>query len=77
MEAGREDHVAVSNVRAISNGLALFCALEDGRGFGVPANCIGTESDVRVPGDYGTLIVRRWFALEHQLPTTDLADGTT
>jgi hypothetical protein len=71
MEASRQDWVAVPNVRAVSNGLALFCALADGRGFGVPATCIGPQSDVRVPGDHGALIVRRWFALEHQLPTTD------
>jgi hypothetical protein len=69
MEASRDEYVAVLNVRALSNGLVLFCTLEDGRGFGVPANCIGPQSEVRVPGDYGTLLVRRWFALEHELPT--------
>jgi hypothetical protein len=66
VEADREAYVVVPNVRAVSNGLVLFCALEDGRSFGVPANRIGPESDVRVPGDNGALTVRRWFALEHE-----------
>ena len=69
MESGREEYVVVPNVHAVSNGLALFCVLQDGRGFGVPLHCIAPQSAVRVPGDNGALTVRRWFALEHELPT--------
>ena len=71
MDASREEFVTVPNVRAVSNGLVLFCALEDGRSFGVPSHCIAPQSAVRVPGDYGPLLVRRWFAVEHQLPAPD------
>jgi len=64
-----EDFVLVANVRALSNGLALLCAVDDGRRFGVPSYCIGEHSDVRRPGDHGTLAVLRWFAELHELPT--------
>jgi hypothetical protein len=64
-----EDFVLVPNVRAISNGLTLICALDDDRRFGVPSDCIGEQSEVRRPGDYGTLAVLIWFAETHQLPT--------
>jgi hypothetical protein len=64
-----EDFVLVPNVRALGNGLSLMCALGDGRRFGVPSDCIGTQSEVRVPGDCGTLAVIKWFAEAHQLPT--------
>ena len=65
-----EDYVLVPNVSAISNGLALICALSDGRRFGVPADCIGEQSEVRGPGDHGTLTVLSWFADAHRLLTT-------
>ena len=64
-----EDFVLVANVRALSNGLALMCALGDGRRFGVPSDCIGEQSEVRRPGDQGTLAVLSWFAELHELPT--------
>lgn len=67
-KAGPEDFVLVTNVRAISNGLSLICALGDGRRFGVPSDYIGAESEVRLPGDHGTLSVLRWFAEAQQLP---------
>jgi hypothetical protein len=68
-KARQEDFVLVPNVRAISNGLVLFCALDDGRRFGVPSHCIWEGSAVRRPGDHGTLAVLSWFAEAHQLPT--------
>ena len=58
------------NVRAISNGMALIRALPDGRRFGVLSDFIGKQSEVRHPGDHGTLAVLRRFADAHQLPTT-------
>jgi hypothetical protein len=63
-----QDFVLVPNVRALSNGLALLCALDDGRRFGVPSDCIGERSEVRRAGDQGTLAVLSWFAEAHQLP---------
>jgi hypothetical protein len=63
----REDFVSIPDVRAISNGLSLICALNDGRRFGVPADCIWEQSEVRRPGDHGILTVLRWFADLHQL----------
>jgi hypothetical protein len=65
-----DDYVLVPNVKALTNGLSLICALDDGRCFGLPLDCIGAQSEVWRPGDCGTLSVLKWFADEHQLPTT-------
>ena len=59
----------VPNVRAISDGLALMCELDDGRRVSVPLHLIGPESQVRQPGDCGTLAVTERFAIDHKLPT--------
>ena len=56
------DLVRVPNVRAISDGLALICELPDKRRIGVPANAIDLKSEVRRPGDFGTLVVIRELA---------------
>ena len=64
-----EDFVLVPKVRAITDGLSLICALDDGRRFGVPLDFIGAHSEVRRPGDFGALAVPREFAESHQLPT--------
>ena len=44
-----EEFVVVPDVKAISNGIVLICALPDGRRFGVPSGYIGEQSEVRVP----------------------------
>jgi len=36
----------------------------------VPFDQIGPGSEVRKPGDHGTLSVLHWFAELHRLPTT-------
>ena len=51
------DIVAIPAVRAISDGLALICELPDGRRIGVPKALIDPTSEVRRPGDYGTLFI--------------------
>lgn len=62
-----EGLVSIPNVRAISVGLALICELPDGRRFSTPVDLIGPDSQVRSPGDFGTLEVVRWFAREQGL----------
>jgi hypothetical protein len=62
-----EELVLVPNVRAISDGLTLMCELADKRRVGVPLQMIGSRSEVRRPGDVGTLAVPRWFATDHEL----------
>jgi hypothetical protein len=57
-----DDHVSVPHVRAISDGLALICELPDGRRVGVPVTWIALKSQVRRPGDYGTLVIPRYLA---------------
>lgn len=56
------DLVYVPNVRAVSDGLALVCELPDKRRIGVPKAWIELESEVRDPGDYGTLVIPRDLA---------------
>ena len=56
------DLVRVSNVRAISDGLALICELPDKRRVGVPRTLIDLSSEVQQPGDRGTLIIPRQLA---------------
>jgi len=56
--------VRLSNVRAISDGLALICELPDKRRVGVPRGLIDLSSEVQQPGDYGTLIIPRRLALD-------------
>ena len=64
------EFASVPNVLAVSKGIVLICALPDGRRIGVPFDQIGPTSEVRTPGERGTLSVLRWFAQEHGLPTT-------
>ena len=59
--------MAVRNVRAVTDGLALICQCE-GRNFGVPQSLIGPHSQVRAVGDFGMLTVPAWFAREQGLP---------
>lgn len=54
--------VSVPNVRAISDGLALICELEDGRRITLPTYAISGGSQVRRPGDVGTLVLQREYA---------------
>jgi len=56
------DLVYVPNVRAVSDGLALVCELPDKRRIGVPKAWIELKSEVREPGDYGTLVIPRELA---------------
>ena len=49
--------MGIPAVRAISDGLALICELADGRRVGVPKALIEPTSEVRRPGDYGTLFI--------------------
>ena len=56
------DVVRVSNVRAISDGLALMCELPDKRRIGVPTGYILAHSEVRRIGDYRTLIITQEMA---------------
>ena len=65
----RGECVSVSDVLAVSNGMVLICELPSGRRIGVPFDQIGPESEVRKPGDRGTLSVLCWFARLHKLPT--------
>jgi hypothetical protein len=60
--------VAIRNVRACTDGLALICQLEDGRRFWVPRRLIGPDSQIYGVGDVGTLSVPQWFADEQMLP---------
>ena len=55
--------VAVEDVRAVSDGLVLMCEAH-GKRFGVPLNQIAPQSQVHRPGDYGTLVIHREFALQ-------------
>ena len=64
------EYVSVPDVLAISNGMVLICELPDGRRIGVPVDQIGPSSEVRLPGERGTLSVLRWFAQEHGLLAT-------
>ena len=57
-----DDLVRVAQVRAISNGLALICELPDKRRIGVPQPLIHLSSEVRRPGDYGTLVIPKQLA---------------
>jgi hypothetical protein len=70
-----DELVLIPKVRAVSNGLALICQLRDGRRFSVPSRFIGPASQVRNPGDIGTLSVPRWFANEHDLIGNPDPDG--
>lgn len=70
-----DELVLIPDVRAVSDGLALFCQLRDGRRFSVPLRLIGPASQVRTPGDVGTLSVPRWFANEHDLTRNPDSDG--
>ena len=55
----RDGFVLVRSVRAISDGLALVCELLDGRRVGIPRHAIAAWSDVRKPGEYGALAIKR------------------
>ncbi len=57
-----EELVRIHNVRAISDGLALTCELSDNRRIRVPITWVALASDVRRPGDYGTLIIPKRLA---------------
>ena len=57
-----EIFVTVAHVEAISDGLALICQLPDGRRIGVPPFAIAPASQVRKPGDRGTLLLQRHVA---------------
>ena len=61
------DPVRVAHVRAVSNGLVLICELLDRRRIGVPLHLIDDTSEVRRPGDQGTLAIPRWLAKEFGL----------
>jgi hypothetical protein len=54
--------VSVPNVRALSDGLALVCQLENGRRIAVPKYEIAARSEVQNPGDVGTLVLGRALA---------------
>jgi hypothetical protein len=54
--------VWVPRVRAVSNRLALICELPSTRRVGVPLHLIDAQSEVRLPGDYGTLVIPRQLA---------------
>lgn len=56
------DLVRVAHVRAVSNGLVLICELPDRRRIGVPLHLIDDASDVRSPGDQGTLVIPKQLA---------------
>jgi len=75
MSGELDDLVLIPNVRAVSDGLALICQLRDGRRFSLPVRLIGPASQVRTPGDVGTLSVPRWFANDHDLTTNPDPDG--
>ncbi len=51
------DLVRVAHVRAVSDGLGLICELPDKRRIGVPRHLIDPSSEVRHPGDEGTLVI--------------------
>jgi hypothetical protein len=58
---GAGEFVSVRAVRGISDGLAdsLICELSDGYRVVIPKNAIGKDSQVKRPGDFGTLVIRR------------------
>ena len=62
VKSDQSDFVSVGNVRAISDILALMCELPDGRRVAVPKTSLGPGSQVRRPGDVGTLVLRREYA---------------
>ena len=61
------DLVRIAHVRAISDGLALVCELPDKRRIGVPLHLIHHTSDVRRPGDEGTLVIPKQLAHDLEL----------
>lgn len=54
--------MSLPNVRAISDGLALTCELQDPRRVAVPRVALGSGSQVRRRGDVGTLVLLREYA---------------
>jgi hypothetical protein len=68
--AVQTEFVLVQNVRAISDGLGLVCELANKRRFNVPVYLIAPESQVRRPGDVGTLALPQWFADYEALPVS-------
>lgn len=63
-ESPFSDLVRVAHVRAVSNGLALICELPDRQRIGVPLHLIDKTSEVRAPGDQGTLVIAKWLATD-------------
>lgn len=62
MPSDGDAFVSLPNVRAISDGLSLMCEMEGGRRIAIPLYEIGPGSEVRRPGDFGTLVVSREIA---------------
>lgn len=61
------DLVRIAHVRAVSDGLALICELPDKRRIGVPLHLIHPSSEVRRPGDEGTLVIPKQLAHDLEL----------
>ena len=69
--AVHSEFVLIRNVRAISDGLGLVCELANKRRFNVPVYLIPPQSQVRRPGDVGTLALPQWFADYEALPVSN------
>jgi hypothetical protein len=68
-----DDLVAFHRVRVIeSTGPALFCAIENKRVW-LPRHHI--RGNLWNRGDHGTLMVRRWIALDRHLAVPSATDG--
>jgi hypothetical protein len=57
-----EDRIRMEDVEAVSETLSgLVCRLRS-RTFEVPRRLVLRGSEVRTPGDRGTLVIPRWYA---------------
>ena len=58
-----ESYIAIANVVAISGGTTLVCEV-DGSRIAVPRAALHPHSEVRAPGDRGTLTIAESVARE-------------
>jgi len=62
-----EDVEMIDDVRAIANTEKAVLVLIEGEKYWIPFSVLGTDTEVRMKGDEGTLHVARWFAKKEKI----------
>jgi hypothetical protein len=57
----------IDDVKAIASTEKAVLVLIEGEKYWIPLSVLGTDSEVRLTGDEGTLHVARWFAKKEKI----------